>query len=142
MNPSSLIYPMFAMVLLTATVLVIMFRSRVRAVRESLVTTAYFRLYQGEAEPESIVKPSRHFKNLFEAPTLFYVACLAAMVTGQTGLLVVVLAWAYVAARVVHAWVHLGGNRLRHRMRVYFLSWLFLLGLWLAVVAGVALRAT
>jgi hypothetical protein len=141
MNPSSLIYPMFAMVLLTATVLVIMFRSRVRAVREALVTAAYFRLYQGETEPESIVKPSRHFKNLFEAPTLFYVGCLAAMVTGQTGGLVVLLAWGYVAARILHAWVHLGGNRLRHRMRVYFLSWLVLLGLWIAVVAGVAMRA-
>ena len=32
---SSLIYPMFAMVLLTATVLVILFRSRVSAVSDS-----------------------------------------------------------------------------------------------------------
>ena len=35
MKTFALIYPMFAMVLLTATVLVIMFRSRVRAIRES-----------------------------------------------------------------------------------------------------------
>ena len=70
--------------LLTATVLVIMFRSRARAVREKKISSAYFRTFQGETEPEFIAKPSRHFVNLFEAPTLFYVACLAAMVT-QTG---------------------------------------------------------
>ena len=50
------------------------------------------------------------------------------------------LAWAYVATRVIHAWVHLGGNRVRHRMRAYFVSWLLLLGLWIHVAATAAMR--
>jgi hypothetical protein len=138
MNPLSLIYPMFAMVLLTATVLVILFRSRVRAVREQKVTTKYFRIYQGETEPEESAKPARHFTNLFEAPTLFYAACLTAMVTRQSGVAIVVLAWAYVAARLIHAYIHLGSNRLRPRIRAYFAGWLVLLTMWIALVAGVA----
>lgn len=132
----NLVYPMFAMVLLSATVLGILFRSRVRAVQASQVPVTYFRLYQGEVEPESIAKPARHFANLFEAPVLFYAACLAAMVTGQVGTAMVALAWAYVAARVVHAVVHLGGNRLRWRMRVYFASWLVLLAMWILLALG------
>jgi hypothetical protein len=136
--PSSLVYPMFAMVLLSATVLVIMFRSRVRAVREGAISKTYFLLYQGATEPDSIAKPARHFRNLFEAPTLFYAACLAAMVTHQTGWLVVVLAWAYVVARVVHAFIHLGSNRLRYRVRAYGVSWLVLLALWIVIVTGVS----
>lgn len=140
MLQSSLVYPMFAMVLLTAWVVITLFRRRVSAVRENLVTAAYFRIYQGEAEPEAAAKASRHLANLFEAPTLFYVGCLAAMVTGQTGAAVVALAWAYVVARYVHAYVHLGGNRLRHRMRVFGVSWLLLLALWITIVAGVASR--
>jgi hypothetical protein len=135
---SSLIYPMFAMVLLTATVLVILFRSRVRAVREQKVTTRYFRVFQGEIEPEETAKPGRHFVNLFEAPTLFYAACLAAMVTRQTGITIVVLAWVYVATRIAHAWIHLGGNRLRFRMRAYFASWLVLGVMWVWLVIGAA----
>lgn len=134
---TSLIYPMFAMVLLTATVLVVLFRSRVQAVRDNRISAQFFRVYQGETEPESTAKPARHFTNLFEAPTLFYVACLAAMVTGQTGITMVVLAWAYVAARVMHAWVHLGGNRIRLRIRAYFAGWLLLLAMWLLLVWGV-----
>ncbi|MEZ5565331.1 MAG: MAPEG family protein [Gammaproteobacteria bacterium] len=135
---SSLVYPMFAMVLLTVVVLGILFRSRVRAVRSNQVTMKYFRTFQGEVEPESTAKPARHFSNLFEAPMLFYAACLAAMLTRQTGLTIVLLAWAYVVLRIIHAWIHLGGNRVRYRMRAYFAGWVVLLALWIAVVAGVA----
>lgn len=135
-----LVYPMFAMVVLTATVLVTLFRRRLRAVRERLVTTAYYRIYQdqGVPEPESAAKAARHFSNLFEAPTLFYVACLAAMVTRQTGMLMLALAWAYVAARIVHASIHLGTNRLRWRVRAYFVSWLVLAAMWVALLVAVA----
>jgi hypothetical protein len=132
----NLVYPMFAMVLLTATVLGILFRSRVRAVRDNQVPVTYFRLYQGAVEPESIAKPARHFTNLFEAPVLFYAACLAAMAAGQVGTPMVALAWAYVATRVVHAYVHLGGNRLRLRMRAYFAGWLVLLAMWMLLALG------
>ena len=86
------------------------------------------------------MKPARHFANLFEAPVLFYAGCLAAMLAGITGWAVLSLAWAYVTARYVHAYIHLGGNRVRYRLRAYFVGWLLLLGLWVYVAAAVALR--
>ncbi|HTA64937.1 MAG TPA: MAPEG family protein [Xanthomonadaceae bacterium] len=130
MNDYRLVYPMAAMVLLTAVALVILFRSRVRAVREGKVTAHYFRIYQGELEPEVSARAARHFVNLFEAPTLFYAACIAAMVVHDADVAMLVLAWAYVAARVAHAVIHLGGNRVRHRLRAYFAGWLVLLAMW------------
>ena len=110
-----LVYPMLAMVLLTVVVLIALFRSRVRMVREGHAPVSYFGTFQGSLEPDYAIKPARHFANLFETPTLFYVACLAAMVVGARGAAVLALAWAYVAARCVHAWIHLHGNRVRHR---------------------------
>jgi hypothetical protein len=110
-------------------------------VREGLAPVSYFRTFQGSLEqPEFTVKPARHFTNLFEAPTLFYVACLTAMVAGVTGTAVVALAWGYVAMRYLHTYIHLGSNRVRHRMRVYFASWLFLVILWVYVAVSVALH--
>jgi hypothetical protein len=140
MPVTSLIYPMAAMVLLTVVVLVRLFRSRVAAVRGGQIEAAYFRLYQGGDEPETTRKLSRHFTNLFEAPTLFYVACLAGMLVGASGPVFLSLAWGYVAARTAHAFVHLGGNRLRKRILAYFASWLCLVALWLALVFHVASR--
>jgi hypothetical protein len=129
-----LVYPMFALVLITAAVLVILFRSRAQAVRDGKMTARYFRIYQGEVEPEQAAKSARHFSNLFEAPTLFYAACLTAMVTRDGGQGVVLLAWLYVAARLAHAVIHLGANRLRPRISAYFVGWLALLAIWIHVV--------
>ena len=138
MNSHQLVYPMFALVLLTAGVLGVLFRSRVRAVRAGKVSSRYFRIYQGEVEPEETAKPARHFSNLFEAPTLFYAGCLAGIVTGDAGTGIQLIAWTYVAARVAHAYIHMGRNRLGGRIYAYFGSWLALLALWLHVVIHVA----
>jgi hypothetical protein len=142
MKTYPLVYPMFALVLLTATVLVIMFRSRMRAIREKSLTSAYYRSFQGATEPEYAVKPARQFSNLFEAPTLFYAACVTALATQSSGPAILALAWAYVVVRVAHAWIHIGRNRLRHRIPVYGTSWAILLALWIGVVVNVSRAAT
>ena len=134
-----MIYPMFGMVVLTAVVLVTLFRSRVSAVRRALVPFSYFGIYQGAVEPEFIAKPSRHFANLFETPVLFYVACLAAMTTRNGGPVMQAFAWIYVAARIAHAYVHLGSNRIRHRLRAYFFSCLVLLSMWIYLVLAISM---
>ena len=136
MKDAALIYPMLAMVALTAFVLSVLFRRRTRAVKEGRVSSRYFRVFQGETEPDDAAKATRHFANLFEAPVLFYVACVTAIATRQVTLLAVILAWAYVAIRIVHAYIHLGANRLKRRIPVYFTSWAILLALWVAIAWG------
>jgi hypothetical protein len=138
MSNAQLVYPMFALVVLTAFVLGITFRRRVAAVKAEQVPAKYFRVYQGAIEPEAALQASRHFTNLFEAPTLFYVACVAAIATGHVSLTMTVLAWVYVLARLVHAWIHLGANRVKLRIRAYFASWLALGSMWLVLLAKVA----
>ena len=130
MNDYTLIYPMFMMVVLTAIVLVALFRSRVQAVRNGEVSGVYFKTYQGGTEPDSSIKLSQHFVNIFEAPTLFYVACLAAMIIGETSMAFQLLAWLYVILRAVHAYIHTGSNKLRKRIAAYFTSWIVLFLMW------------
>jgi hypothetical protein len=138
MNPRLLVYPMFALVLLTSNILIRLFRARVRAVSTGTVSANYFRTYQEGAEPVDSAKLSRHFTNLFESPVLFYAGCLASMVVNQVSATLLGLAWLYVIARIVHAFVHTGSNRLRPRITAYFASWLALVGMWLVLVVSVA----
>jgi hypothetical protein len=138
MKDAALVYPMLAMVALTACVLSVLFQRRTRAVKEGRLSSRYFRVYQGETEPEDAAKVTRHFSNLFEAPVLFYVACVTAIATHQVTLLAIALAWAYVALRVAHAYIHLGANRLKQRIPVYFASWGVLLVLWITIALGAA----
>lgn len=138
MNPYVLVYPMAAMVLLTVIVLVRMVRGRVTAVKSGAVDARFYKTYQGQDEPRAAAQNTRHFINLFETPVLFYAACVVAMVTGQGTGIIVWLAWAYVACRVVHAIVHLGSNRIPPRMAIYGASWVVLVAMWGVLVAGVA----
>lgn len=130
----NLVYPMFAMVLLTAGVMMIMFRSRVRAVRSKDVRLNYFKTYNSLEVPEYMITPARHFTNLFETPVLFYAGCLAAMVLNRQGPVVLCLAWGYVLTRYLHAYIHLGKNDVMVRTQVYALSWIFLIALWVSLV--------
>ena len=139
MNEFTLVYPMAAMVLLTAIVLIRMVLGRVGAVQRGEVDARFYKTYQGEnTEPRKAAQNARHFVNLFENPVLFYAACIVAMVTGQGTGLIVGLAWAYVAVRVLHAIVHLGSNRIPPRMAIYGASWVVLLAMWATLVVGVS----
>ena len=133
-----LVYPMAALVLLTFIVLIRMFLGRVRAVRAGEADAGYYKTYQEGREPREVAQLSRHLVNMFESPTLFYAACIAGMVTGENATILGALAWIYVAMRAVHAYIHTGSNRLPPRIKIYFSSWLVLLGMWGTLVFGVA----
>jgi hypothetical protein len=109
--------------------------ARYRAVVRREVDHRYYEVYQGE-EPKHLRVLSRHFSNLVETPPLFYVACLIAFVTEQQGGLVIGLAWAYVALRFLHTYIHLGRNVVALRFRVFVLSIVVLTVLLVALFIG------
>lgn len=130
----TLIYPMFAQFLLTFAVLVVMFMTRVNAIRSGRMPIKYFRTYSPDlTPPDDVIKTQRHFTNLFETPVLFFAGCLAAAIIPVYGFMILFWAWLYVAARIVHAIIHIGPNRIRPRMLSYAVGWIALLGLWFTV---------
>lgn len=133
-----LIYPLFAMFLLAAAVLMVMFKARVGAVKSGQIKFGYFKTYESDHLPEAVIKTARHFSNLFEAPVLFYVICLLGIILNIDSTLFVTLAWGYVAARTVHAYVHMGSNKVRVRMSVYALGWLIMMAMWAVLLFKVA----
>lgn len=129
-----IIFPMCAMFLLVLVVLGKMFLGRVTAVRSGAVKLSFYRTLQGQ-EPEQSIQAVRHFANLFEAPILFYVACILGLILPVQSIVFVILAWLYVLARAVHAFIHLGKNDVIKRMRAYGFGWLVLVGMWLMITA-------
>lgn len=128
-----LIYPMFAMFLLSALVLIKMFRTRVQAVQSGQVKMSYFKIYNQEVSSDEMIQASRHFTNLFEAPVLFYVVCLLGLLFSE-GTIFLILAWIYVISRYAHAYIHIGPNKIMWRMSAYAMSWLVLAAMWLLLV--------
>lgn len=112
---------------------------RFSAVRHGEVDFRFFRLNKDYEEPEYLRVVSRHVVNLYEAPVLFYAISIIAYVTQTVSTLILALAWAYVALRYVHSYIHQTSNIVLHRFRVFVTSQFVLMVLWLVVLAGLLL---
>lgn len=129
MQTIAILYPAFAMALLTFGVAVWLLYCRIKAVKAGL-TPLYFKLNHGAKLPDDLVQATQHYDNQFEMPVLFYVILLLAYVTQGWDLSMIGLAWAFVATRVGHTLIHLSSNRLRWRRNVFLVSFSLLVLLW------------
>ncbi|NUN05518.1 MAG: MAPEG family protein [Bdellovibrio sp.] len=137
----NLVYPLCAMFFLTLIVMLIMFTDRVTAIKKGAMKVGYFKTYNEELKPsERVIKSTRHFANLFEAPILFYVACLLGMILPLQSVFFLALAWLYVFARAAHAVIHIGPNKLLFRMTAYGIGWLCLALMWISILVDTLLR--
>lgn len=131
----SILYPMAGLAALTFGVAVLLVKRRFGAIKAGeTANLSYFKTFQGEGEPEYVRVAQRNMINLFETPVLFYVGCLAAAVFGAVDTVTVAAAWVYVAIRLVHTIVHVTTNKVMVRARLFFLSFVPLIVLWVAVV--------
>ena len=126
----ALTYPLFAMFCLSFIVGVMSFRARVTAVRTGKLDARYFKTFNVGTPPENVVKLSRHYANLFELPVLFYTAVLLALILRIESQSALVWSWLFVIARVTHAFIHIGPNKLIPRIAAFMMGWVALTGLW------------
>lgn len=133
-NPQMLL-PAAVLALWTLAVVVYTGASRVVAVRRGQAKARYFVAYQGE-QPVRLAVMERHVANLCETPILFYAVSLwgSALAMGSGFL---TLAWAYVAARLVHSLIHLGPNAVVPRLLAFLTSVVLLAVLWILAVGRV-----
>lgn len=129
-----MIYPMFALVVFTYVILLVNLLWRVQAVRQKQVSVKYFRTFDDGDAPAHIKAGTRHYANLFELPVLFYVAGLASMALNVVSPLLLVLAWVFVACRVVHAAIHMSYNHVGHRAIAFWIGSMVTLAMWVVLV--------
>ena len=85
----------------------------------------------GQEVPDIITKTTRNFNNQFEVPVLFYVACSLYIFWGINSYFALIIAWLFVALRIVHSYIHLTYNHVLHRMLMFWFSLLCVMGLWI-----------
>ena len=76
------------------------------------------------------VAAADNFRNLFEAPVMFYALCGFLAITQLTTLLLLACAWGYVALRIAHSYVHLTSNQVIRRFQLFLASSLVLYVMW------------
>lgn len=122
--------PLFAMVALTAAVWVRLLLDRVGEIRERRIPLSEIATARQLSAMLVRTNASDNLKNLFELPVLFYVLCLTLYVTHQFSGAFVIAAWAYVALRAAHSYIHCTYNDVMHRFRAYWTSSALLWAMW------------
>ena len=128
-----LILAMAAQVLLTLALLVLMGRERVPRIMSGEIPVADIAVDR-TAYPLKARLLSNSFDNQFQLPVLFFVGVLLVLHLGALGWAEVVLAWAFVVLRYVHAAIHVTTNRVHQRFAAYTLGLAVLVLFWLWLV--------
>lgn len=135
---ANILYPVFALVLLTLLMAFWMGKERFAASK------------RGEVKFEPGVRPvfrdragqvSNAYHNLLEMPVLFYAVVAFAMLTKGDDGLMIILAWLYVASRYAQAFVHATYNKIMHRFGAFVVSLLVLAIMWVHLFLHVASAA-
>ena len=130
MSSNHLIYPMFALALLTGTILLLITLQRFIAIRKGILKPNYLEEEGAEKAPQNIVKLTHNLNNLFEFPILFYVVCCVIIATDRVDQLYVWFAWFYVFIRYVHSLIHTTYNYVPHRAMIHMVSDMVIIALW------------
>lgn len=120
--------PVLAQVILTLIVGMVLYARRIPIlVKSKLPNEALQDKDSLKKLPLAAQFAADNYNHQFEAPVLFYVVCLGTMITGLGSDLTLMLAWAYVAARVVHAIIQCTTNIVMRRFTVFSISMFILI---------------
>ena len=129
MPQAAVLAPVFVQIALTFALLFWMGKARRGAIDRGEVWMENIALGQS-AWPERATQIARAFHNQLEMPVLFYVLVALVMVTQKADLLFVLMAWAFVLARLAHAYVHVTSNHVILRFKAYGAGLFVLMGMW------------
>lgn len=128
----AILLPPTALVLLTGVVFVRLYQDRIAEIRARRIHLQQIATAKQMHDTMQNVAASDNFRNLFEAPVLFYTLCGFLAITQLTTLFLLACAWGYVVLRAAHSYIHLTSNKVIRRFQLYFASSMVLGVMWAA----------
>lgn len=136
MENSMIFLPVLVQILLTLYVFIALGRAKTQAAKAGRVDEERRGLY-ADAWPEGVLKINNNIRNQFELPVLFYVLVIVLWALNSAGWFAQIVAWFFVASRVVHVYIHTGANVVAVRRRVFTFGVFMVLILTCAAVFAV-----
>jgi hypothetical protein len=110
MSIQAVLLPLFVEVALTFVLLFWTGNRRANLLKAGAVKPQDIALREPNWPPQ-VAQICNAYQNQFEVPVLFYVLTILAWITRHADLLFVVMAWIFVALRLVHAYIHITVRR-------------------------------
>ena len=129
MNPVAIFWPMVPHAFLACLIYALLAYRRRIAVVSGAVRPNHFKTRTEEPAVSAAV--AANLLNQFELPVLFHAVCLALFATNGVSFVAVALAWLFIVARYLHAFVHVTSNDLRYRSPLFAAGFVILVVLWI-----------
>ena len=133
-NSYNLLLAALAMVVLTFAVGLRMLYCRVQEMRQKRLHPQKAATSKTMAANLENIQAADNYRNLFETPVLFYALVACAVAAAYAPPWLVIGAWCYFGLRVVHTIIHCTYNNVMHRLAVFAIGFVLLVGLWIAFV--------
>jgi hypothetical protein len=138
MSIPMILAPMFVLVITTFVLLFWSGRVRVQAVRRGEVHPRDIALGEPNwGKHETQIANAYH--NQLELPFLFYILTILAMATRHADLAFVLLAWVFVALRLIHIYIHVTSNHVWQRFAVFTAGFVVLAIMWAVFIIRIML---
>ena len=121
MNHGLIVYPILVQMALTLGLLIRLGLLRVRAIDSKQVKMRDIAL-NSSAWPDHIQQSANSYRSQFELPVLFYALGILLYVTWSVNLVQLALAWAFVASRFAHCFIHITDNHVRRRFMAFLVG--------------------
>ncbi len=108
----------FAQVLLVGIVYLVLLRRRLADIRSKRIHIREIAL-SNDAYEIGVQKAQNNLVNQFELPVLLYACVGLAAATAASNWGLAIGSMAFVASRYVHAWIHVGSNKVTRRFLVF-----------------------
>jgi hypothetical protein len=133
-----LLYPVFVQVALMAVLHVMMGRARIGSLKSGEVKVKDIALRQPNWTART-TQIGNSYHSQLELPVVFFTLIAFVMITHSASTLMLVLAWVFVLARIVHAYIHTTSNDIKKRFPAYVFGGAVLLVMWIVFAAGIVL---
>jgi hypothetical protein len=133
---NSLVCPAAAMFFWILGVGMFVIFTRISYFRKGLVKGGYYLTLDATKydAPEFLVRAGRHYDNLFQLPMLYFGTIALGVALNLDSALAMGAAWAFVATRAVHTFIHLTSNHVMRRMFSFLAGWVCLTVMWIAIL--------
>lgn len=132
MDNSDFLAPVIALIIWTLVVWCILFARRIPAFSKLKVDVEGSKSPNGDWKkqlPLKVEAPAHNYNHLMEQPTIFYALMFWAALTGEATQVMLYLAWAYVALRIIHSFIQISTGPVMTRFAVFVLSSFCLFGM-------------
>jgi hypothetical protein len=125
-----LVLPLILHVLLIFYIGQKLVRARIKSVRSGQTKISDIAA-NSDAWPRRLRQIGSNFDSQFHAPTLWYALTAIVVALNLSDYVFVALAWIFLVFRIAHSLVHMGSNDVPTRMRVFLISFMALVAMWL-----------